>query len=103
MGVCEARISARTSSVGMPRSITQVRLALPYCASILARKARSVVLSEVCSATIWMGRRRSGMYFDGRGGLMIVAARQDCKLYFVGRNLFIAARQSGRCFDCRAG
>ena len=38
-----------------------------------------------CSATIWMGRRRgSGMYFDGRGGLMIVAARQDCKRYFVG-------------------
>ena len=28
------------------------------------------------------------MYFDGRSGLMIVAARQDCKLYFVGRNLF---------------
>jgi hypothetical protein len=24
------------------------------------------------------------MYFDGRGGLMIVAARQDCKRYFVG-------------------
>ena len=38
-----------------------------------------------CSATIWMGRRRrSGMHFDGRGRLMIVAARQDCKLYFVG-------------------
>src|SRR5277367_2981696 len=32
------------------------------------------------------------MYFDGRSGLMIVAARQDCKLYFVGRNLFMAAR-----------
>ena len=32
------------------------------------------------------------MYFDGRSGLMIVAARQDCKRYFVGRNLFVATR-----------
>jgi hypothetical protein len=38
---------------------------------------------DVARQSGW-GRRRSGMYFDGRGGLMIVAARQDCKLYFVG-------------------
>jgi hypothetical protein len=31
----------------MPRSITQVRPALPYWASIRCRKSRSVVLSEV--------------------------------------------------------
>jgi hypothetical protein len=30
------------------------------------------------------GGERSGMYFDGRSGLMIVAAGQDCKRYFVG-------------------
>jgi hypothetical protein len=40
----DARIS------GMPRSITQVRLALPYCASIRSMKSRSVVLSEVLPA-----------------------------------------------------
>jgi putative transposase len=41
-------------------------------------------LAERCSATIWMGkRRRSGMHFDGRGRLMIVAAREQCKRYFV--------------------
>ena len=39
-------------------------------------------LYDNCSATIWMGRRRSGMHIDGRGGLMIVAARQQCKRYF---------------------
>jgi hypothetical protein len=31
----------------MPRSITQVRWALPYCVSILARNARNVVFSDV--------------------------------------------------------
>src|SRR4051812_21786886 len=41
------RISASTSSVGMPRSITQTRRALPYCDSILLRKARKVLLSAV--------------------------------------------------------
>ena len=51
----------------------------------LAERAERIAEREAwCSATIWMGRRRSGMYFDGRGGLMIVAARQDCKRYFVG-------------------
>src|SRR5271167_4645656 len=32
----EARILASVSSVGMPRSITQTRSALPYCFSIFA-------------------------------------------------------------------
>jgi hypothetical protein len=31
----------------MPRSITQMRWALPYWASIFAKKERSVVLSDV--------------------------------------------------------
>jgi hypothetical protein len=31
----------------MPRSMTQMRSALPYCSSILARKPLSVVLSAV--------------------------------------------------------
>jgi len=31
----------------MPRSITQIRCALPYCFSIFARKSFSVVLSLV--------------------------------------------------------
>jgi hypothetical protein len=35
------------ASVGIPRSITQVRPALPYWASIRCRNARNVVLSEV--------------------------------------------------------
>jgi hypothetical protein len=52
---------------------------------LAAIMAVDVVGYSRCSATIWMGRRRrSGMHFDGRGGLMIVAARQQCKLYFVG-------------------
>src|ERR1700677_506819 len=39
--------------------------------------ARCWRFGYMCSATIWMGRRRrSGMHFDGRGRLMIVAARQ---------------------------
>src|SRR5712671_4281125 len=42
-----ARISVSTASVGMPRSITQVRPALPYWTSIRLRKSPSVVLSEV--------------------------------------------------------
>lgn len=50
MDVSDARISASTFSVGMPRSITQVRLALPYWVSIRLMKARSVVLSEVFPA-----------------------------------------------------
>src|ERR1700719_1305675 len=41
------RISASTTSVGMPRSINQMRLAFPYCRSIRARKSRKVVLSAV--------------------------------------------------------
>jgi hypothetical protein len=50
-----------------------------------AAPSSSPAAGAACSATIWMGRRRrSGKYFDGRGGLMIVAARQDCKRYFVG-------------------
>jgi hypothetical protein len=41
-GGSAARISASTSSVGMPRSITQMRFALPYWASILRSMSRSV-------------------------------------------------------------
>jgi hypothetical protein len=32
--------------------------------------------------------------FDGRGGLMIVAARQDCKRYFVGAELYLSRRDN---------
>src|SRR5437868_15409805 len=39
MGVWAARIWLRVSSVGIPRSITQVRWAFPYCFSILYQKA----------------------------------------------------------------
>lgn len=46
-GGCEARIRASVSSLGMPRSITQTRSAVPYWASILARKAVRVCLSSV--------------------------------------------------------
>jgi len=46
-GGSACRISASTSSVGMPRSITQMRSALPYWASILRKKARNVALSAV--------------------------------------------------------
>jgi hypothetical protein len=42
---------ASTASVGMPRSISQIRRALPYCCSIRARKSRSVVLSAVLPAS----------------------------------------------------
>src|SRR5918998_6794720 len=38
MGVWAARIWLRVSSVGIPRSITQVRWAFPYCFSILYQK-----------------------------------------------------------------
>src|ERR1700747_270243 len=48
VGWClRSRISGSTASVGMPRSITQVRPALPYWTSIRLRKSPSVVLSEV--------------------------------------------------------
>src|SRR5450631_4843842 len=52
--------SPATSSVGMPRSITHVRLALPYCFSILARNSFSVVLSEVLPSMVgqWKTIRR---------------------------------------------
>ena len=46
-GGSAARISASTASVGTPRSISQIRRALPYCASMRARKPLSVVLSAV--------------------------------------------------------
>ena len=44
------RISCKTSSVGMPRSITHMRSALPYCSSIFLRNPRRVVLSAVLPA-----------------------------------------------------
>jgi hypothetical protein len=47
LGGSAARISARTSSVGTPRSISQMRRALPYWRSMRSRKRRSVVLSRV--------------------------------------------------------
>ena len=42
------------------------------------------------------------MPFDGRGGLMIVAVRQDFKRYFVCTEFICRRGQSGY-FDCRAG
>src|SRR5262245_17647365 len=42
-GESDERISSRTSSVGMPRSITHTRRALPYWRSMRARKSRNVV------------------------------------------------------------
>src|SRR5918996_5085761 len=47
MGVWAARIWLRVSSVGIPRSITQVRWAFPYCFSIFFRKSAKVVSSGV--------------------------------------------------------
>jgi hypothetical protein len=41
------RICSSVSSVGMPRSISQIRRALPYWRSMRARKSFNVVLSEV--------------------------------------------------------
>jgi hypothetical protein len=50
-GGSAARISASTASVGTPRSISHTRRALPYWASMPARKARSVWLSLVLPAS----------------------------------------------------
>ena len=45
------RIPCNTSSVGIPRSITQTRRARPYCAQFCSRNPRSVVRSEVLPAS----------------------------------------------------
>ena len=44
------RISASTSSVGMPRSITQMRCALPYWASICAGSRAAWCCPRCCPA-----------------------------------------------------
>jgi hypothetical protein len=50
------------AAMGMPRSINQMRRALPCCHSILARKSRSVVLSEVLpERTSYASGRPSGV------------------------------------------
>src|SRR5208337_1252663 len=59
MGGSLLRISARTSSVGMPRSITQVLWALPYWASIFLRKSRNVVLSTGITSQYLIGQRKT--------------------------------------------
>src|ERR1700750_2191390 len=59
MGALHARISASTSSVGMPRSITQVRPTLPYWVSIRLMKSRSVVLSAVLPGITSVGQRQA--------------------------------------------
>ena len=43
----------------MPRSITQIRRALPYCRSIVARKSRSVVLSDGVARQHLVGERQT--------------------------------------------
>src|SRR5215470_10681836 len=43
----------------MPRSITQIRSALPYCVSILFKNSLSVVLSEVFPANYFIGERKT--------------------------------------------
>ena len=62
-----SRASARAfSSVGMPRSITQIRCALPYCFSIFSRKSLSVVLSLVLPAHHFVGQRKTFRRDDQR-------------------------------------
>jgi hypothetical protein len=48
--VSACRMISSTASVGIPRSITQMRRALPYWCSMRSRKSRSVVLSAVLPA-----------------------------------------------------
>jgi len=72
-----------------------------------ARVLKPELLDDfACSASIWVRRRRSGKHSDGRGGKMVVAARQHCKRYFVGAHYLsrrdnqddalIVARVAGR-------
>jgi transposase len=76
---------AQTYILGRLRAQTFFSLAECNQAITLVMQRMNERTMRHCCATIWMGRRRrSGMHFDGRGRLMIVAARQDCKLYFVG-------------------
>ncbi len=57
-GGSAARISASTASVGTPRSISQIRRALPYCATMRARKSLRVVSSAVIRPEHLVGERQ---------------------------------------------
>ena len=58
-GGSEARIWARTSSVGMPRSISQMRWALPYCRSMRSRKSFERRLVGGVAGQHLIGQRQS--------------------------------------------
>ncbi len=54
-----ARISARASSVGIPRSITQILRAFPYCVSVFSMNSRSVVLIRCTAGQDLVGQRKA--------------------------------------------